>query len=287
MQDTIQSVGELLLKFVSEAPGQQILGAKLGGLLRAEYPTFSPSQFQSRNLRQFIRTYVPDIVDRGRSGPDYCYGLASSVETSQCDSERTGATAPRTAFDWKAYSNPAYPFVLAANRMTGEYQTRSQDAVPSEPWVVLPKPTSDDHLHIAREFVQTLSEPMRTTLAEILAAPLWFTKFSAAAKRSGLGSSWASFRTSRLREKFDHSLITLGIPNVAEKPVPAPLASRSYSNPSPNAPFRRLDVKSPARETALRKLVQLVVADMAISDLRELALPIGKVMDHIDEILNS
>ena len=150
--------------------------------------------------------------------------------------------------------------------------------------MVVPKPTSEDHLQIARDFEQTLSEPTRTTLAAILGETVWFVNFSAAARNCGVGSNWASFRTSRLKELFDSSVAALGIPKIAEKPLLA-TSSRSQANPHTNAPFS-LPNRSPlSREEALRRLVQLVVAEMPISDLRELALPIGKVIDHNDEFL--
>lgn len=286
MDSTIQSVAALLERFVTRTPGQLILGAQLGGLLRAECPNFSPSQFQARNLRQFIRTYVPEIVERGRSGPDYYYGLPSAegVFPSALESRSISVKPPQPTFDWKAFSNPSYPFVLAANRSSGEFQTRTQNAVVAEPWVTVPKPTTDDHLQIARDFVQTLADPSRTALTEILARPIWYTSFSAAARQYGVGSSWASFRISRLREFLDRALVSLGIPRLTERPSATSLP-RAYANRLPTPPNPRLDPPKSSRETALRKLVQLVVAEMPISDLRELALPIGKVMDHIDEIL--
>jgi hypothetical protein len=285
MEATIQSVSDALLRFVSEAPEQKILGAKLGGLLRTACPTFSPSQFQSRNLRQFIRTYVPGIVEKGKSGPDYVYALSSSGEpySSITDLSLVVNRAPQTTFEWKAFSNPSYPFVLTVNRLTGEFQTETQEAVPTEPWAILPKPSSDDHLQIARDFVQTLSEHTRTTLTETLAHPLWFRSFTAASRTSGVGSDWSSFRTSRLREMFDKAIEELGIPAVVKSgPTSSIPPRRGASRIMHN---RRADVPSPSREMALRRLVQLVVAEMPISDLRNLVLPIGRVIDHIDELL--
>lgn len=288
MGTTIQPVVDLLLKFVTEAPGQRILGARLGMLLKTECPAFSPAQFQSRNLRQFIRTYAPGIVEQGKSGPDFFYALSGAAESTLASSgfiEPSVVRAPRTTFDWKAFSNPSYPFVLAANRETGEFQTRNQGAEIAEPWVTLPKPTSDDHLQIARDFVQTIPEPNRSILAEGLASPVWFTNFSTVVRQHGLGSSWATYRTSRLRELFDRSLTELGIP-AAEGKAEASSPFVRYSSRSTGW-ARRVEAKAQftPSEEALRKLVQLVVAEMPISDLRELSLPVGRVFDHIGGIL--
>lgn len=289
LETTIQSVSELLLKLISDAPRQRILGAQLGGLLKTACPSFSPSEFQSRNLRQFIRAHIPAIEEKGRSGPDYIYGLASTDE-ARAPGGVSALSRPqfvpslRTSFDWKAFSNPSYPFVLAANRDTGEFQSLRPNTTLPDPWVILPKPTPTDHLEIAREFVQTLLEPTRGVLAEALTDPIWYASFSGVAKNHGVGSEWAMFRTSHLRKAFDKSIAAAGIPAkkvglpTAEAVSPA-MTSRSTTGAS------HLEASSLSREKALRRLVQLVIADLPIGDLRELALPIGRVFDHIDEIL--
>lgn len=129
MSISIQSISDILVQGISAAPNQRILGARLGALLRTAYPGFSPADFQSRNLRQLIRTYVPAVEEKGRSGPDFIYGLAlgSSGQVSGHPSvpsrfpDNKPSPSP-TAFDWKAFSSPSYPFSLAANTETGEFQ---------------------------------------------------------------------------------------------------------------------------------------------------------------------
>lgn len=287
MEITSQSISESLIKFVSDAPGKVILGARLGGLIRAAHPTFSPSLFHSRNLRQFIHTHVPEIVERGRSGPDYFYGLASAGEGGTLSSFEALPFVPRsrTTFDWKVYSNPSNPFVVVANRFTGELQTRTRRTEVSEPWVEIQKPTSEDHLQIARDFLKAIPEPAQSTLSKILAEPLWYVNFSASARNCGIGSDWATFRTSHLRDLFNKSLAELGIPKTTERPWSRPAyIPYPYSPPARVAPSIQ-NLQGSSREAAIRKLVQLVVAELPLSALRELALPIGKVIDHIDEIL--
>jgi len=287
MEITPQSISESLIKFVSDAPGKVVLGARLGGLIRAAHPTFSPSLFHSRNLRQFIHTHVPEIIERGRSGPDYYYGLASNGEGVALPalSAPPFSSRSRTTFDWKVYSNPSNPFAVVANRLTGELEIRTQRSGLSEPWVEVPKPTSEDHLQIAREFVKTLPETAQPPLSSLLNDSLWYVSFSATARNCGVGSSWAAFRTSHLRNRFSTSLAELGISKTTERPWSKP----AYI-PYPNSPPTReaptvQNLQGSSREAAIRKLVQLVVAELPLNALLELALPIGKVIDHIDEIL--
>ena len=77
---------------------------------------------------------------------------------------------------------------------------------------------------------------------------------------------------------FEASLKELGIsPNSQALPI---------SGAVPSA----LQLKSPvvaiasSTEISLRSLVELVIADMPLCDLRELRLPIGKVFDRIREL---
>ena len=289
LETTLQSVSEFLLKSVIDAPSQRILGAQLGALLKSAHPSFSSSDFQSRNLRQFIRTHLPAIEEKGRSGPDFIYGLTTSAGSELFKSGAAHSGFPsvptlRTSFDWKAFSNPSYPFVLLANRDTGEFQSRRPGADLPEPWVTLPKPTPNDHLEIARDFVQTLTGPTREVLDGVLASPIWYASFSAIAKSHGVGSEWASFRTSRLRKAFYAAITSAGVPArearlAAYETTPPGVAPRSMVAGS------HLDASGFSREKALRRLVELVIADLPLGDLRELALPIGRVFDHIDEIL--
>jgi hypothetical protein len=290
MSISIQSISDILVQGISAAPNQRILGARLGALLRTAYPGFSPADFQSRNLRQLIRTYVPAVEEKGRSGPDFIYGLAldstrpvpghPSVLARLPDNQTSPAPA---TFDWKAFSNPTYPFSLAANTETGEFQAIAGTEV-TPPWVPLPKPTSEDHHGIAKAFTETLSGEVRQPLERVLEDPKWFVTFSSAAKRLGVGTAWAVFRTSQLRDRFRASLSVLGIPPrinsaLANRRSAASLVAAGSSSSIPQSRYTEL-----SQEERLRRLVSLVIADLPISDLRALNLPVGAVFDHIDEI---
>src|ERR1019366_133541 len=114
------------------------------------------------------------VSERGRSGADLIYGIAdgpiaNTSSTPQSTSPPDPAKQqyfglPMNSYNWKAYSNPGHPFVLAANRETGALQALPQGSNLPAPWIILPKPTAEFHAEIANEFVSSLAEPLRTSL---------------------------------------------------------------------------------------------------------------------------
>lgn len=284
MPPTIDLLAAIVRDIVSAAPDHQIIGARLGASLRSQVPDFAPTIFQSRNLRQFIRAYVPAVEERGTTGKDVIYGL---TEEGRRPHPAAGAhnpqliSPPTTSFNWKAFSNPSYPFTLAANLQTGEFQVVPVEAEVSTPWIAVPKPTTEDHLEIARVFVESLHESMREPLAKILSEPRWFVHFSPAARRYGVGSSWAAFRTSRLRERFESVRRHLAIPSRAA--VPSALAAEPAAKMNSVSGLMQAG-KLTSQELQLRDLVSRVISQLPLSDLRELKLPVGTILDCLAEL---
>src|SRR6185437_2856932 len=149
----------------------------------------------------FIRTHVPAVSEMGRSGQDVLYAVADATKvnvdltTSQTPSAKLDfLPLPTTPYNWKAYSNPAHPFLIAANRETGALQTFPQGSTPGPQWRILPKPTGEFHHQLAKDFVAGLPEPSRTNLGAQLHDPKWYVRFSLVAVKNNLGTQWSSFR---------------------------------------------------------------------------------------------
>src|ERR1039457_1716985 len=154
--DQAQEISSKIIQLVREAPNGTMLGVRLGASLRIYFPTFNAYAYRCRNLRHFIRTYVPAVSEKGRSGADVLYAIAD-VEAQNAfpfvpqdsparePSEPEYVRLPTSTYNWKAYSNPAHPFVVAANRQTGTLQVFPEDTTLTEPLVVLPKPTAEFH----------------------------------------------------------------------------------------------------------------------------------------------
>jgi hypothetical protein len=283
--DQPQEISSKILQLVREAPGGTMLGVRLGASLRAYFPNFNPYNYRCRNLRHFIRTYVPAISEGGRSGADLVYTNSDAVgqnalpfapqdPPTQNSNELEHLRLPTNAYNWKAYSNPAHPFIVAANRETGVLQAFPESTPLSEPLVVLPKPTAEFHSEIAREFTSNLPEPLRTSLGALLHDPKWYVRFSSVAMRNGVGPKWGAFRRAKLIERFDSSLRELAI-------TPTAHATRGTDNAVYSSPPRAQPPAVPpaCTETSFRDLVSKVISELPLEDLRSLKLPVGAVFD--------
>lgn len=284
--DQAQEISSKIVQLIREAPGGTILGVRLGASLRAFFPTFHPYAYRCRNLRQFVQTYVPAVSEKGRSGADVIYTIAdgpvgntayipqrtSPPDPTEQEQEYVGL--PMSSYNWKAYSNPGHPFVVAANRETGALQALPQGSNPPPPWIILPKPTAEFHAEIANEFASSLAEPSRTSLRALLRDPKWFLRFTGIATKEGLGTKWAAFRRRKLIERLNSSLRESAIPSI-------PRVSRTFETPS-QVPAKRVagtGVATGSEEVAFRDLVCKVVSELPLSELRSLKLPVGVVFD--------
>lgn len=284
--DQIQEIANKIFHLVSEAPDKNILGVKLGASLREHFPAFQPRNFNCRNLRHFISMYVPSVSENGRSGADLLYTVSNALDgaipivQNQTDvalGEAEYVRLPTNAYNWKAYSNPAHPFVVAANRETGTLQTLREGQLPTFPWVIVPKPTPEFHLEIANEFVSIQLEPLRTTLGALLHDPKWYVRFSAVATKNGLGAQWLAFRRTKLIENFKSSLSSLAVPPTPRFVPPSEPAS--YNAPRGMGNRKEASHGPDTSDANFRDLVCRVTSELPISELRLLKLPVGAVFD--------
>ena len=288
--DQTQDISNKISQFVASSPTKTVLGVHLGSMLRISFPNFEPLEHQARNLRHFIRMYVPDVLEKGRSGQDVLYisknvavvpaqtasGQApQSPVVSMNDLGPELVALPTTGYNWKAYSNPSYPFVIAANRATGQLQIIPENREVAAPWVIVPKPRGDSHREIASDFVSTLQEPLKTVLTRLLSDQKWYVLFFDVTKRNGVQEQWSAFKRAKLISRFNAALRDLGIPA-------RPHQSRQVGAPASRLPSHETIGTQPIPsndEAALRNLVQRVIGELPVSELRELRLPVGVVFD--------
>jgi hypothetical protein len=288
---SIEQIANKIQEIIRNSPTKTLLGNQVGYLLKYSFPDFSTLQYQSRNLRQFIKQHAPTIQEKGRAGMDVIYGLRSTAFPS--------ATAPAPApigplratpltpvppsqapdfvpymtgyEEWKAFSNPSYPFILAANRETGGLRVIQETETPEAPWVAIPKPTAAFHAEMASEFVSALPQPQKMALEEVLKNPKWYVQFSFEARRNGLGEQWAAVRRSKLNAKLGAALSELGV---------EPVQSQDMKTGRVQSRFRvRTSADSITEEARFRNLVQRIINELPTSELRLLRLPVGVVFD--------
>jgi hypothetical protein len=271
-----------LSRLVQNSPQQKILGSSLAVLLKRGYPDFRPEDFGSRNLREFIHRYAKEIFESGKRGSDVVYTsalLPAMTEASTRQQELTGMSAApavsrRVAIDssvWKTFASPTAPYRIYANRETGELRVlHVHQSSPEGPWVPVPSCPAPKHLQIAREFIEGLSdEPAKTQLTKILDLDSWWNHFFFSARNFGVERQWSAFRRRRLQDEFVQQLQSLGVPvGGSLRPVVATVPAEAAQ------PVVVQDGDSP-----LRAIAAAVIRRMSISELREIWLPLGYVVD--------
>jgi hypothetical protein len=116
-------------------------------------------------------------------------------------------------------------------------------------------------------------EAAKGQLTKILGLDSWWNHFFFSARNFGVERQWSAFRRRRLHDELEQTLKKVGIP------LPFPSKSETLSTPLP--------ASSPAAgagpESALRRLAAAVIRRLPDSDLREVWLPLGYVLDEIGE----
>ncbi len=284
----VDAISEQVSILVYNSPHHSIMGSALAPLVKRAFPGFDPVQFGCLNLRDFLRRYVKDVFESGRSGSDVLYSvlrLPTVGETSAREQEFEAITrmpVPRTssAIDrpvWKTFVSPAGKFRAYGNRETGDLMiTLGSEAAPESPWVQIPPCSPAVHLQIAKDFVAGLGEgSTKVELGKILCLNSWWEPFFVTTRSLGIQKPWASFRRRNLHVEFRKSLQGLGIPFATNpaRSAPPPLTTDALTN-----------VTSPAGtgdEAFARQIAIEIIQRLPLSDLREVWLPLGSFVDEL------
>jgi hypothetical protein len=282
--EQLSNISEKIVELVGKSQGKSLLGVRLGAALKATFPAFVPAQYQCKNLRQFIKKHVPAVAEIEYSGVDVLYGLTNPDDVRPAETRVAGIennspviSLPIDIIAWKAYSNPSYPFSVAANPTTGEIKAIGQRDAIQPPWISIPKVSSDTHRKIASEFVNNLQDPSRSVLQNVLAGDQWYVSFFGTTKRLELSRQWGLYKREHLIRLFTEALHSHGI--VAA----APAAPKHDLRVARNFSKRATDPKRNGRDDdQLRELVSRLALALPIDELRALRLPIGLVLDAVN-----
>ena len=253
---------------------------RLATQLRLAFPEFSPLTYGCRNLRQFIRQYVSSVSERGRSGTDVLYSLATNNFVAShipLPRPKTYLPLPTNPAVWKAYSNPGYPFIVGVNSSNGLLSVFPAGHMFSGIWAEFPKPTTITHKEIAAQFAATKEGPIRSALESLLSDAKWFIQFSPTAKRLGVAEDWIAFRRERLIASFKHSMAQAG---VSQSDRPEGTTFSTDNRPFSSAPA----VAAPKMELDLRRLVSSLVEGLPDDDLKHLRFSIGSVLEALQKL---
>lgn len=168
---SLDHIAAKITDFVASAENRQITGVRLGVQIRNEFPSFYPSAYYCKNLRQFISKNVPNVREAGQSGPDVIYGLVGDDV-----SQPTRWKVPPTA--WRTFSNPNPRYNLHANLESFDVTTFPPGTQVGSPWVRIQSCSEALHMQIAKDFILTIPEPTRDLLQATLGEPKWWLSLS-------------------------------------------------------------------------------------------------------------
>ena len=280
-------IGADIARLIQNSPSRNLPGSALAVLLKQGYPDFRAESFGCRNLREFIRKYAKDVIEAGRNGADIRYGVSPKPGAGEGGIQRRDFAAESTLASpvrkipvetavWKTFVSPSAPYRIFANRETGAFQVlQFGEPAPDSPWVQIPSCPPETHVQIAKEFIDGIEEAAaKDQLTKILGLDSWWNHFYFSARNFGVERQWSAFRRRRLREELDQVLKRLEVsPSLTHKPqagseVPAPHVSTEGIG---------------EQESALRRVAMAVIRRLPDSDLREVWLPLGQVLDEIGE----
>jgi hypothetical protein len=263
-------------RIVSEASPSPMRGARLSGFIKAEFKDFNTAAFECRNLRQFIRKYVPEIIEDGKAGTDILYKRKEEQRPLFDDpikvvSTVTDRPAPlRQLLDnpriWKTFASPDSYYKLYYFPESEQLRV-NHPGDPPEPNACEIAPISAQALKdMAVSFIDTLPDPERGPLLKTLDMPKWWFPYFDALTNRGLKSRWIAYRRRRIAEAFEKALLSVSLT--------AP--QHSSSKPEHAKDATKAGV---AQGVTMREIAAKVVQRLTEPELRSLNLPLGYVMD--------
>jgi hypothetical protein len=287
-----EAIASRVTEYIQAQPTKTVPGTQIAQFLRFVFPGFSPFSYGTSKLHMFLARFVRDVIPVGKSGGDVVYGIRSSqLELAIEKNASAPSIVQETRFPtdiqtsvmhrqlWKSFSSPNSLWVIFANAETGQVEVVPPGGSKlTVPWVVIPPCSADKHRQIAERFVATLAdEKQRETLREVLSQPRWWDQVYATALNMGKLREWQAYRRREILALFSEAL--------AEAKIPARPRPSVYSSSAPNllppTPVVGAEQPRPNEEELLRRAVISVVQKMSISELRNLALPVGNLMDEL------
>jgi hypothetical protein len=291
-----ESVSASIVQLVTECPQQSISGSKLFSLLRARHPEFNIPSSGCRNLRSFIRSFVPQITEsQQRAGMDVIYVLKSAnpAETKEQGPHiEPSLTNPRlenlllnNPRAWKTFASP-----LSTSRIF--VKSDGSDVVVSSghfvhiggDWLQINPISADLLLQIAKDFIESVPELFRHSLTESIEQPKWWIPFFDLVGSLGFKSRWILFRRRRILDEFVKAVKDRTTSKEARGDdlcSGSRLQSQNIAALFPSEPAQSAQGSS---DQKLRDLVVYAVQHMTASELRRLVIPLGYIADALEKI---
>ena len=265
-----------------EARDRSMTGSQLRAVLKFRYPEFNPTRYGCSNLRDYIRQHVPEVKEIGRAGMDYVYALEGrpgELQQAENPPSTTGELTDATAV-WRTFSNPRTTYRLYGDPITGKLIVVPPGGeAPGNSWREVPHFSAERHLQVAKEFLATIPNESASRLKASFDASEWWLPFFYEARQLGLAGHWSTFRRARILEQMKAALTEVGIPTTHVPEAPAltppvrrPLVARSAGN------LTTVDQGT----IRLRRIAAALIKNMSATELRELPVRLGDVLDVLE-----
>ena len=281
------AVSNTILRTILESRTKTLTGGRVRDAIKATCPNFQPANHGARNLREFIRTFIPPVKEVSRAGMDILYGLRdvppeepAPKAVEPLDQQALNASSlPRSYLlgnqqVWKAFANPGSPWRLFFQPDTGVVHSFAPSDAPDSSWIPVPPCSPEAFRQIARSFIDTVPEPYRPVLTQTLTERKWWLPFFEVLRNIGLKTSWITFRRGRLIDEFDRTISAI-VEKWRNNPVATTqsLHAPQASDQTPPPPL--------TGDTLLRKLAVDAIARMSEAELRALNIPLGHIVDFL------
>lgn len=169
----------------------EITGSQLARKIRSLAPEWSAQALGSDGLRSFIEAHVAGVVVAGRSGMDLTY--KHRLTSSPRDQKQL----------WTTWVSPFGRYALFVESQTAQVEQLPRAATPPQGAYRLTLPSEENHLAIARAFLEEMEQTQtRPHLSNFLANPerQWWRQWYSELRKIGHLNEWKAFRQARLEE---------------------------------------------------------------------------------------
>ena len=268
------------------------LGTELASTLRSVFPDVRWEDFGAVSLRDFIAKHALTLAEVGRQGGDLLYGprkLAPGGSSTAVPTSLKTRTASENV--WRSFSSPNSSRIVAiqVNSETGGWRLVESGTSDSGDWQTVVPLSGEEHLTIARDFVETVLEPSIRQMAAtaVEGGGAWWLRLREALRMSRDEElRYRRFRTAGIAAALRTRLESLGISDSARDVAIRRAAPEFVHGDSVQAASRR---PSPAAASAaasrlasaedVRSLAAALINVLPEEELRGIRVRLGDVLD--------
>jgi hypothetical protein len=281
--EEIQQIKSLILDLITRAPSGVVAGSTLGNAIQAKFPE-SGWKHEYGTLARFIRANCGDrLIVNGKRGADLLWSYQTAPSA--------GANDSRVGGIWKAFTRPDSGTVIIFDKSAKELRViASSEGIPDDA-VLIPGIAEPENRAIASRFLALIPEADRSLFAEALKRENFWPEWSKVTRYFDGGKhfkKWMEFRSANIHTLFSDRVKALGCDEATVASLNAVLKSsedeKRYSKQGEAktpVPPRRHTVEHGTEQNDLRQLASSAILSLSETELRNLWLPLGAVMDGI------